>query len=472
MADGNRNDNNNAAETLWIFLFALLTPLLLWFIHKDSLIGLSIFLLEPQFAFYINAYPSLLPDHALAEMEYFMRSNTYLYTTDSQFTALLSVWNTAGIGARVIVAPIFVYWLWMLWRTEDASMYRGSMDREKLVRKMAPHFSNLPPIIGENIHKLPLHLGPWRVPRSYLHLACENQLLLYKKKDVYPEARWTHEDMSLSTRKKRRLMADSDYLTLNREKTDAFFRGRLGSAFTSFNDMPTEHMKALCGLYCALIAKGFEALDEVHEAESIMARSFKMEGSRKKDHGHKFSLNPQPGLDLLNKYGTHEDVLEVISKHHFNITVVMGLYHKAGSHVNTDKFVKLTTNTTIWCRPMDNRLYRCLVQIGGRAAIPEVAGEWAHFNAELRWGGKIDKPIVEGATDALMQALVSENWISGLPGMNSDPFQVFLQQSESIARGHSLGKSGDPIQEFLQESEYGGAFFMQIPGVPDSGDST
>ncbi len=416
-------------EIAWMCALGIFVPFLLWFVHKQALIDFSVGLITPQFWFYTTVYPSLIPDAELARMTYFISDSSYLNVTKTPFISLLDAWRLAGIGGRVIAIPIFIYWLVRMWFTERSSDYAKMMPRDKLVKMMAPYFVNLPPIVGENIHTLPLHVGPWRIPRSYANFACEQQLLLYKKKDVFPAKKWTHKQMSLTLKNKKKLMADQDYLTLDRAKTDRYFTQRLGSAFTSFDAMPTEHMKAICGLYCAFIAKGAAAAQEVSAAERLMVDSYSMKGSRLKDDVQTFTFDASAGIKLLNKYGEHPDVLEVLDTHGFNITVVMGLYLRAG------KSSKVTTNTILWCRLLDNRLFLSLNQIGGRSAIPEVSGEWAHFYCEVKWGGKLEKPVIEGATDALEQSLLSEGWIKGLLGMDVDPFHAFLRNSHAIAKG-------------------------------------
>jgi hypothetical protein len=427
MADN--GDRYDPYEPWILACFSIALPFFIWFAQKDLIIGVSLFLLKPQFWFYTNITPFLVPDSELVRMEYFLRDSDYLRSPKVSFGALVDVWHLAGIGARWLALPIFCYWVLKLLRKPTKNDFTRLIPRDQLVHKMSPYFSNLPPILDENIHKLPLHVGPWRIPRSYLNLACEQQLLLYKEREVFPHSAWTHKEMSLPLRKRKSLMADQDYLSLDKQKTDDFFRARLGSKFTTFDEMPTPHMKAICGLYCALIAKGSAGLGEVADAERLLSQSFRMKGSRKKDGGQTFAFDSEPGIALLEKYGMHEDVLEVLDSHSFNITVVMGLYSAAS------ELAKVTTNTIIWCRPLDNRLYRCLVQLGGRAAIPDVSAEWAHFHCEKKWGKKIEDPLIEGATDALEQSLVSEGWIVGPAGMSADPFQSFLGKSLSIAKG-------------------------------------
>jgi hypothetical protein len=403
------DQRSNPDEDLITLGAIIATPFLLlgsiWFAFRDALLNFTLQAMLFQYPIYAKYLGPFIPDPQLSEMKRLPGVLSDLTTADMDFSFAAALWGLSGYGWRAFIAPIFIYWVIRLIRKPTASSYTGVLSRDELVKKMAPLFPNLPPILGEDIHKLPEHIGPWRVPRSYINFACEHQLLLYKDKDVFPKKAWTHKEMSLSLKKKRKLLGDYQYLSLNKEKADTLLASRLGSVFSGFDNMPL-HWQALCGHYCAYIAEGKDALEKVLESEREIANSWKMTGSRKKDTGHTFSFKASLGLALLKEHCEHQDVVELIKKHYYNITFIIGLYEAARVKSPT------TTNSVILLRPLDRRLYMCLNQVGGKGPFVETAAEWSQYYAEcMTTVGAIKEPCITSGVDALELGLAEEQWI-------------------------------------------------------------
>lgn len=397
---------SNSSDMTSIVLAIALPALFLWVAWTAGsavFLKLTFVICEWQFWLYTKL-PLFFPEERLSSMNEYALHLQHMNPKDYGFSMFVELWVLAAYGLRIPFIALIVFWLFKLRAKRSPFYYVRKLTRDALVRSMVNTYPNLKPIVGEEIHTLPLYSGPWRVADSYISFACRHQLLLYKLCEVTPRRPWSARELDLPLKKKRASLPNRQYLSLNKPAADQLFQTNLGKPWRGFDALPP-HWQALAGVFAAKVSGG-NARKAADDVLLKIALSYSRSGDATCDGGQTFTLDTAPGINLLNQWKEHEDVKAVVDSHAFESTVLMGLLEAAR------KKGKLPCSNFIWLRPIDRRLWYTLIQVGGRAAMAEGAGAWAHFKAECYLKQALPVPSVEAATDALEDGLILEDWIS------------------------------------------------------------
>ena len=297
------------------------------------------------------------------------------------------------------------------WKLGVSDVYKRSLGMKELLaanRTLAPCIApilNWPRSADKNLLVLPAHVpghGGRPVPREEI-LGPDNLAL--------SSSRWLGKAM--------------DGLALDRERAQAVFASQLGPAWEGVYHLPGY-------LYKFAAALALFACEEKDAAKTLLdslSLSFRAPQRARPAHfdtvapfwhptrhERPYAIDSRIAKDILPKAqrALASDVVQEAMRPHlvYRNLALLALYEAARR-----KGV-LPTAEFIWLRPLNRPLYYLLNNVGRRTAWPEIAGAWAHYEAEKVLAGMdpqsrgIVKPQVTEAVNALEVALYEEGWIS------------------------------------------------------------
>lgn len=320
------------------------------------------------------------------------------------------------------------------WRLGVSDVYKRSLGMKELVaanRTLAPCIA---PILNwpHSILAEPLDSGPWMAARQPLQLAADKNLLVLpahvpghggRNTPVPREEILGPDNLALSS--SRWLGKAMDGLALDRERAQAVFASQLGPAWEGVYHLPGY-------LYKFAAALALFACEEKDAAKSLLdslSLSFRAPQRARPAHfdtvapfwhparrERPYAIDASIAKDILAKVqrALASDVVQEAMRPHlvYRNLALLALYEAARR-----KGV-LPTAEFIWLRPLNRPLYYLLNNVGRRTAWPEIAGAWAHYEAEKVLAGMdpeslgIADPQVTEAINALEVALYEEGWIS------------------------------------------------------------
>jgi intracellular multiplication protein IcmP len=155
---------------------------------------------------------------------------------------------------------------------------------------------------------------------------------------------------------------------------------QLGPLFSNPNALPI-HAKALFGAFAACgnedRESAFKLLNQISESAGTGKLNF--EGAEK----------------LFAKHFNSKLVTRVLQKHAYVLTVFASMFNLA----RTDGV--FAASEFLWLKPVDRRLWYMLDNVGRQTAFVEVAGPFAHWLAEKKWGAPLRSPMLDEAIKAL-----------------------------------------------------------------------
>lgn len=318
------------------------------------------------------------------------------------------------------------------WKLGVSDVYKRSLGMKELLaanRTLAPCIA---PILNwpRSILAESLDSGPWMAARQPLQLAADRNLLILPNhvpghggRPVPREEILGPDNLALSS--SRWLGKAMDGLALDRERAQAVFASQLGPAWEGLDHLPGYLYKFAAAL--ALFAcEEKDAAKSLLDSLSLSFRAPQRARPARFDtvapfwhptrHERPYAIDSRIAKDILPgaQRALASDVVQEAMRPHlvYRNLALLALYEAARR-----KGV-LPTAEFIWLRPLNRPLYYLLNNVGRRTAWPEIAGAWAHYEAEKVLAGMdpqsrgIVKPQVTEAVKALEVALYEEGWIS------------------------------------------------------------
>jgi len=308
-------------------------------------------------------------------------------------------WPLALLLGLLGVASLFMT------RTKDLIR---RLNMESLLRNNAESFPCLRPIVGRGKYLLSpesFDSGLWRVARSPIQFAVENELLLNKNGTPFtPEEALR---MGLGSKE----LPAYGQAVLDETKTLEVLQTQLGPAFTGFKEL-SPCRQALAAAFLSY-ANG--------DKKGCLAILDAVASSYSEDKG--IATCP-----VLAQWAFQRK-LEKAWKRHKNILAEPSLARHSSYELSW--FMALLTRARqkgvlagsqfLWLRPLDRPLWYALNQCGGRAAWPEGAAAWAHHAAEDKAGQTLPEPHVSAAVAGLRNSLAAQGWFIDTPGAAIEP---------------------------------------------------
>ena len=295
------------------------------------------------------------------------------------------------------------------------------LDRESLLKLMVNVNPSLHAVADQKILQQHPQKGPWRIAEIGIHFASRHGLLAAASGD--PVHRITPRECLLPTAEKRQLFPPSDYMFLHRDRTDALFQEQLGAPVRSRRQMlqdthPFRYL-ALAGLLPMVHGGidnrkiGMDLLDKINQ--SLREHP---EYSTNKDLAARLMRPLLPEADaLVQRYFDHKTVHQLLHRHAYELTLFTGLFYACKSKGKT------VVTDMLWLKPLDRPLFYTLHQVGPATPWNEMFGvttPWvetaapaAHYQVERYLDRKQTMPMIEAASESLLDDLRRAGWVKG-----------------------------------------------------------
>lgn len=217
------------------------------------------------------------------------------------------------------------------------------------------------PVVGLDLVKEDINKGPWAMAKTPMQFCKENNLLVEKRVEGQPVT-----------------------VDLLRGEAQQLFVLQLGPLWTKVEALP-QHAKALFAVFAACANSDRASATTLLKAidTSISQGQISFAGAD----------------ELLAKHINSKVVTRVLQKHAYTLTIFLSMLELA----RTDGV--LATSEFLWLKPLNRRLWYVLNTVGRQTPVPEVAGPYAHWLAEKKWGNALRTPMVEEAVKAMEIAL-------------------------------------------------------------------
>lgn len=280
----------------------------------------------------------------------------------TSFDAMQVVSTKVGDYLRLVVAPFLLLFGLIIYFTNLQLKLKVVFDMKRMRLAEQADWPQITPVLKLNLVKEDIDTGPWAMAMTPMQFCKKHKLLKEKTDDRGKPA----VD----------LIADQAYQVFVRQ---------LGPLWTHVLALPP-HAKAL---FAALAACGnhdrdaaFELLNRISKSSAGKALDFL-------------------GTDaLLAKHFNTKLVIRVLQRHAYVTTVFLSMMELA----RTDGV--FATSEFLWLKPLDRKLWYVLNTVGRHTAVPEASGPYAHWRAEIKWGGPLRTPMMEEAVKATESALV------------------------------------------------------------------
>jgi intracellular multiplication protein IcmP len=351
---------------LWLAGLALVSILAIWFTMHD---WLTLIYLKLKWAELLLFNPFT---------HHFQILSAQLSTLTLAQAKTLPLSSTLDVGAQVgkilrypllVILAIFVLKLYF---GSAAVQFRSTYDMQKLASEEVVNWPQISPTLSLDLVDTPLDEGPWAFSLNPMLFAKKYNLLVIQQ-ELSGE-----EQLSSAVKVK---------VSLKRLEAKQVFLMQLGNYWQGPEKLPM-YTRALLAMFMAK-AHG--------DAKAVTALSSQIAVSAAKTQGKNINYN---GVDqLLEKYFNEKDVQRVIRKHAFVYTVMASMLEFArrdGVYASSD---------FLWLKPIDRRLWYTLNCAGRKTPFSEVAGIFAHREAEKLYNKPLFMPMVDEAVDALESAL-------------------------------------------------------------------
>ena len=242
---------------------------------------------------------------------------------------------------------------WKILQRNPLSKFRRSFKMKTLAESEQRLWPAITPVVKLDLVEESIEKGPWAMAKRPLDFSRHYKLLDEGNK-------------------------------LNRERAEKLFAAQLGKLWEGPEKLPA-NLRALFAIFAA------QACGDLEEAKKGLDTLSRTMVSGKPDYSF------VPGM--LKKYGSHEKVAEICSKHAYVYTVMASLLEAARG------FGVLASAQFIWLRPTNRLMWYTLNGVGRRVAFCEVGGIYAHWISEKVAEHAIERPYVIKAVDGLERAL-------------------------------------------------------------------
>lgn len=354
--------SDNSAGILWgiAALFAFVGGI--WYVFKPAIISgyLSLKLFE------INILNSLSGNH------YIDLSN--VLHASLQNPAHLALNDVAFLGASVgslirypfvllmVILAIVVYF------SNTRRIFRNIYTMKSLAELEYTNWPQISPVIGMDLLKEKLDVGPWAMAMTPMQF-CKRYRLL---EEVRPQR---VEGM-------RRADWDRIDVVLKRGEANKLFIMQLGTLWQGPEKLPP-YARALFAAFAARINADADGSKLIMQMAKTCRTKMDYSGTD----------------ELLKKHFNSKTIQKIVQGHAYTLTVMAAMLEGA-----RDDGVQASADF-LWLKPIDRRLWYTLNTVGRQTPFIEVAGVFAHWLAEKEAGKKLIVPMVEEATNAVELAL-------------------------------------------------------------------
>ncbi len=340
---------------IWYFNHAVITQ----FIYKIKfyeIVALN-FAISGWNALAASVHLPLINNTDISQLAGLMQSHRMSNTYKALEQTLTIVGNYTRFPFAIIMALLAV----IVYFKNVTLKFKNVFNMKSMKNLEQKNWPQIIPIVGLDLVKEDINKGPWAMAKTPMQFCKENKLLLEKREEGQPVT-----------------------VELIRGEAQQLFVLQLGPLWTSVDALPL-HAKALFAAFAACANSDRASATRLFHAidTSISEGQISFAGTD----------------ELLAKHINSKVVVRVLQKHAYTLSIFLSMLELA----RTDGV--LATSEFLWLKPLNRRLWYVLNTVGRQTPVPEVAGPYAHWLAEKKWGNALRTPMVEEAVRAMEIAL-------------------------------------------------------------------
>jgi intracellular multiplication protein IcmP len=359
-----QGSDENAA--LWMSVLAIVTLVIIWFTLHEwiAYFFLKLKLLEINFLSIFT--------HQFQPLAAQLQALTPEDAKNIQINQLSKIGMAVGNVLRYPLIVLLVLAAGLLYFGNVSARYRSTYTMQRLAMEEKMDWPQIQPVLSLNLIDTPLDQGPWSMALNPMMYAKAHNLLLVEKETP------TEHQLTSAIKVK---------VTVKRLEAKQTFLMQLGNYWHNLTTLPL-HTRALFAMFAAKAHGDKDSVTKLNNQIAVSAAQSQYK-----------QINYE-GLDaLLAKHTNEKDVQKVVARHAFVYTVMASMLEFArldGVHASAD---------FLWLKPIDRRLWYTLNCVGRKTPYVEIAGIFAHRNAELVYNKPLYVPMVDEAVDALEIAI-------------------------------------------------------------------
>ncbi len=406
----------NAYYMFWLLVLISMAAGIVWYYFHDQFkwFFLKVRVLEFQLIyFFLKILPEqlpwighLLPD-ALGSVKAYLTVAQNL-TTDTLSLDLAEVLsNAAGSYLRYPVG-LYLFCLCIIVFKKNVHMrLKKKFTMRSLALQEQMNWPQIKIITQTNLVEQDLETGPWAMAMTPFQFAKKNKLITILLVDA-GEKRFA------------KMQAPEYTIRLHKARAERAFSAQLGRPLHDVEQM-LPHRKAL---FAALAGRACRDSKKA-EALFIQLANSAAEGALDYD-----------GVDTLCvQYLKNSKIKALFSAHAYEFTLFISLLLLA----REDGVV--ASADFLWVKPMDRRLWYVINNVGRQTPAVEVGGIFNHWYYEVGMKRALSTPKVEGAVEALNQALSAVMYMP-TDEEKAEILQQMPKPSEALSEGPS---TSDPV---------------------------
>lgn len=354
---------DNALAPLWVTLAIIVAAAVIWFYAKEYII--AVVLKIRLFELYLISFFTNKLEPLAASIKATPFSNYENITFDS----LVNISNEVGAYLAYPLLAILLILAAISYFLSPVANLKKVYTMSRLAEQEEHEWPQIVPVVKLDLVAQDIDTGPWAMSLQPMHFA--------KKYDLIQLETITEQHGEI-------LVHPLVKVILKRNEAQRVFALQLGKYWNGVNNLSMPS-KALFAIFAARIAG-----DRAGSSRLIYTIGGSARGK---------TLDFSGVEELITKHANNKYVQRITQRHAFEYTVLASLLL-----LSRDDGV-LASSDFLWLKPVDRMLWYVLNTVGRKTPFVEIAGVFAHWMAELRFGRKLRVPFVETAVDGLDIAL-------------------------------------------------------------------
>lgn len=358
-----QGSSDNSLGFLWVLIGAFLAIYLLWSQFHAPLVAII---------FKIKLFEIALMSFFTGGLD---EVRSWIQAASPGAVSISQVGEVSEIIGRVIRYPITILlaiFAIVVYFGNVTMRFTTVFNMQRLLDRSKHIWPQTTPIVRLDLDKVDLEKGAWAMakqPFSFVkkHHLSEEKELISVRIGSGRHAKYT--------------------IKLKPGASHSVFVQQLGKRWTGIETL-NAHTKALFAAFSARIGRdgpgSMKFLDQISASSATGKLDF------------------SGTTELLRKHIKNPEIGKVIGGHAFVFTVMAAMLEKAREDG------VLATADFLWLKPVDRLLWYILNSVGRQTVVPEVAGAYAHWVAELELGRKINVPMVDEAVTGLELAIADQ----------------------------------------------------------------
>lgn len=259
----------------------------------------------------------------------------------------------------------------VIFKTNVQMRLKKKFDMQSLARQEQVNWPQIKIATKVDILNEDLDSGPWSMAMTPMQFAKKNKLVSVEFADV-------------SATQFSKAQAPEFKVTLDRARAERAFTAQLGRSWQGIENM-APHRRALAAVFLARGNRESKAASALVAQLAISAADGQLDCSG--------------GDELWKKQVKAKRVQEMCTMHSYEFTFFISalLFGREDGVVASSDF--------LWIKPIDRRLWYVINNVGRQTPAAEVAGIFSHWYYEMALKRALSAPRIDGAVDALNEAL-------------------------------------------------------------------